>query len=346
MTPLSHDAPAPAAPSLSVGLLLAMQAAMQPRKPFLVGERGWTFQETDAAAAHVGWMLRQLGVAPGDGVIVMTPTGDRAAIALAGVMRAGCQPILAPPNLPFADGFALTTTLRPTAIIGGNSAGGATMQAAARLAAASASVSFVLGFGDDLPRGVTDLGPRMERARAATDAARAEDAPEVTSLTIACPGGNIEQAALAPLLTACVSLAGAALLRSGDRIISPLPFTDPVALTTGLFAGLFAGAELALLDAPDSQALSKALDTKRPRHLVWPDTLTDLALEVIGDGVPLRSLIRRRRDIDQPCALPPGLRAEQAVDVAARDNGELQVEAMVAPAADIAPQDRQIRAAS
>ncbi|WP_342362469.1 AMP-binding protein [Terrarubrum flagellatum] len=349
MTPkiASADDRALAAPSVNLTLLLAMQAAMQPRKPFLVRADGkaWTFQETDIAAAHLAWLLNQLGVAKGDRVILMAPNSDRAAITLAGLLRGGFQPFLAPTDLPFADGFAITTNTRPTAVIAENvGASGATIEAAARLAAASASVRFVLGFGPGLPKGVMDLSPRLERIRdGAIDVQRADDAVETATLMAALPGGEIAEIALAPLLATCADLGSTASLRSGDRIVSPLPLRDPVGLAAGLFAGLFAGSELALLDAPDRRALAAAFDTQRACHLVWPAAHDHLAAELLKDQPPLRSLIRRCRDLDEEQQnAAPDLRAEHIVNIATRPGGALRVGALRSEASPL----RQTRAAS
>lgn len=327
-----EEAHAPVA-ALNLTLLLAMQVAMQPLRSFLAAPDGrhWSFQEAEAAAAHLGWLLRQLGVKTGDRVALMAPNGHRAVISLAGLLRGGMQPVLISPLLSFAEATAATTASQPVAIIAAEpTSGGDTLETAARLAAASGSVRFVLGFGATMPRGVMDLGARFERARANLDSPRDDDTSEPQTLLIARADGEIDTIRIEPLLAASVEIAGAAGLRSSDRIVCPLPLEDPAGIAAGLFAALFAGAELAALDAPAAAALVDAFDTERDLHVIWPAPLGDLLSELAG-GAALRSLIRRRQRLNERGDVAPrNLSVEHLVDIAPQPGGGLAIETIEA----------------
>ncbi len=335
--PTRSDEPAPAWASLNLTLLLAMQVAMQPQKPFLADSdgRAWSFQEAEAAAAHLAGFFADLNIQPGERVALMAPHGPRALIAFLGALRAGLQPLIVPTTLPFADLVAVAAACRPAAIVAENPPGGGdALDAAMRLAAAQSSMRFVMGFGAGLPRGVVDLGQRIEQARRAGVAAQSDELLEATAMLAAQHGGGIATLEFDPLISAGIDIARAARLRSADRLISPLPITDGVGLAAGLIAAVFSGAELAALDAPDTAGLRAALDTPRGRHLVWPARHARLALELTQGRPPLRSFVRRlhgdwtRLQAGRDCDLG----ADETLDLLAGEDGTVMVVPEAAPA--------------
>ena len=168
-------------------------------------------------------------------------------------------------------------------------------------------------------------GARFERARSNLDIARDDETAEPQTLLIARADGEIAEVPIEPLLAASVEIAGAAGLRSADRIVCPLPLDDSIGLAAGLFAALFAGAELAALDAPDAASLVDAFDTERDLHVVWPGHLGELLADLAG-GAGLRSLIRRRSRLDDDHGdAPTHLSLEHLVDATPGPNGELTV---------------------
>lgn len=161
---------------------------------------------------------------------------------------------------------------------------------------------------------------------------------EADAALAAGAGGKLDAIVFEPLISAAADIVRLTGLRSADRVVTPYTLGDGGGLASGLIAVLFAGAELALLDAPDSVAVRAALSTERPRHLVWPMRHAALARDLLNSQSPLRSLMRRihgnwrdlqiGRDID--------LGADAVVDIMTGEDSGLIVAEKDDPAAQVA----------
>jgi len=79
--------------------LLRDAAAARPDKPAVLDAAGGhTFAELDALADRVAAALADLGVAPGDRVLLQLPNSTRFAVAFFGLLRAGAVPVLCLPG--------------------------------------------------------------------------------------------------------------------------------------------------------------------------------------------------------------------------------------------------------
>ena len=81
----------------TVGDLLRDTARRSPEHPALLGDRALSYAELDAAADRMAYGFADLGIAPGDRVIVQLLNTPDFAIALFGLLRAGIIPVLTLP---------------------------------------------------------------------------------------------------------------------------------------------------------------------------------------------------------------------------------------------------------
>lgn len=73
------------------------------RTALVAGDRRWTYSELDARVTLLASSLPNLGIAPGDRVVVQLPNVPEFLVVLLALLRAGAQPVLALPALRFSE---------------------------------------------------------------------------------------------------------------------------------------------------------------------------------------------------------------------------------------------------
>jgi mycobactin salicyl-AMP ligase len=210
--------------------------------------RPYTYGEADAAVDALAAFFVDLGLEPGDRVVVQLPNFIESPLTLLGAWRAGLT-VAAVPMLWRAMEIArVCDALEPEALIGVSHFAEETPAEVLRdVAATRLSVRFVLGFGHDLPDGVASLDDVVATGRLSRDKteARAPSGPALITFTARAgqpllPLFRREDEILAQGAMAVLALS----LDRSDVILNAYPFTGPVGFALGLAPWLISGATL------------------------------------------------------------------------------------------------------
>ncbi|MGH6734527.1 MAG: class I adenylate-forming enzyme family protein [Methyloceanibacter sp.] len=215
----------------------------------LTPARSFTYAQADEAVDALAGFFIELGLEPGDRIVMQLPNVIEAPLALLGAWRAGLT-VAAVPMLWRAMEIArVCDAIEPKALIGAAEfAGERSAEYLRDVAATRLSVRFVLGFGRNLPDGIASLDDAIAAGRLARDQVRARTHDGHSLITFTARAGapfipvfRTEDEILAQGAMAVLALA----LDRGDTILNPYPFTGPVGLGLGLAPWLIAGATLA-----------------------------------------------------------------------------------------------------
>jgi mycobactin salicyl-AMP ligase len=209
-----------------------------------------SYAEADATVDAFARTFIELGLEPGDRILVQLPNVALQPLMILSAWRAGLTVGMLPMLWRRFEIESACDAISPKALLGaGTFAGESQTEALCEIAAAHMSVRFVLGFGGDLPDGVTSLDEALEtglRGRAAPVEARA--LPGCTMVTFAARA----DAPLVPvfrgeddLLAQGAMTVLALSLTSRDVILNPYPLTGVVGLSLGLMPWLISGGVLA-----------------------------------------------------------------------------------------------------
>ena len=213
----------------------------------LTPPRSFTYGEANEAVDALAAFFVELGLQPGDRVVLQLPNFIEAPLALLGAWRAGLT-VAAVPMLWRAMEIArVCDALEPKALIGASHFADETPAEMLRdVAGTRMSVRFVLGFGRDLPDGVTSLdeaieaGPLPERPEPYTQAGASLITFTARARDSMVPLFRHEDEILAQGAMAVLSLT----LDRNDVILNAYPFTGPIGLGLGLAPWLIGGATL------------------------------------------------------------------------------------------------------
>ncbi|MEJ2862441.1 class I adenylate-forming enzyme family protein [Actinomycetospora flava] len=231
-----------AAPSEQNVLDMLGLAALRAHDAPAVRDRdgAWTYAELDAAADRVAGRLAELGVGPGDRVVLRSPNRREVPALLFGTWRVGAALVPLSPRLPFA-GLATVVADAAPAVV-------------------------VTGAGDVLEGDVGPVtsvehlvsGPRADARRAVDDADLAllvyTSGSTSTPKGVVCPRGAVEFAARA--------IAERLRYRADDVVLVGSPMSFDYGLYQVLLSVL-AGAELVLTDAEDPIGMLRTLRETR-----------------------------------------------------------------------------------
>jgi mycobactin salicyl-AMP ligase len=214
----------------------------------LTRSRTLSYSDADKVVDALAGFFLELGLNPGDRVVVQLPNFIEAPLTLLGAWRTGLT-VAAVPMLWRAHEIARACdAVEPKALIGvAQFADDLPAERLRDIAATRLSVRFVLGFGRDLPDGVASLDAAMGTGRYADDviAPCLRSRPSLITFTARAseplvPLFRHEDEILAQGTMAVLSLS----LDRSDVILNAYPCTGPIGLGLGLAPWLIGGAAL------------------------------------------------------------------------------------------------------
>jgi len=213
----------------------------------LTRSRTLSYAEADKAVDALAGFFIELGLDPGDRVVVQLPNFIEEPLTLLGAWRAGLV-VAAVPMLWRANEIArVCDAVEPKALIGTSQfADDLPAERLRDIAATRLSVRFVLGFGRDLPDGVASLDAAMGTGGSREVHAQVgHSGPSLITFTARVgerlvPLFRHEDEILAQGAMAVLSLS----LDRSDVILNAYPMTGPIGLGLGLAPWLIGGAAL------------------------------------------------------------------------------------------------------
>ncbi len=229
----------------------ALALADPPNRHGLGAGRSLRYREADLAIDALASVFTGRGLKPGELIAIQLPNLVEHPLTLLAAWRAGLAVCALPMLWRRMEIAKVVAELKPCALLGiGDFADESPLQGLCEIATDEASVRCVLGFGADLPDGVTPLDaalllPRDARGRLPTDAAGAIDGPALITFTARAgepllPVFRGEQDLLAQGAMTVLALS----LDHGDTILNPYPLTGPAGLALGLMPWLISGGAL------------------------------------------------------------------------------------------------------
>jgi mycobactin salicyl-AMP ligase len=214
----------------------------------LTPPRSYAYGEADAAVDALAAFFIDLGLEPGDRIVVQLPNFIESPLTLLGAWRAGLTVAAVPMLWRAMESARVCDALKPKALIGVSHLAEETPAEVLRdVAATRLSVRFVLGFGHDPPDGVAFLDDVVATGCLSGDKteARAPSGPALITFTARAgqpllPLFRHEDEILAQGAMAALAL----LLDRSDVILNAYPFTGPVGFALGLAPWLISGATL------------------------------------------------------------------------------------------------------
>ncbi|MEJ2517868.1 MAG: class I adenylate-forming enzyme family protein [Methyloceanibacter sp.] len=240
-----------------------------------------SFGEADMAVEALAANFAHVALAPGDCVVIQLPNLVESPLALLAAWRAGLT-VAAVPMLWRATELArVCEMIEPAGLIGMSSYAGA--QPASLLcdvAARSLSIRFVMGFGPDLPDGVSSLDDAILDGPAPGFVPRANPGPALITFTARAgePLVPIFRQQQDVLLQGAMIVMALSLDRS-DILLNPFPLTGPVGIAMGLAPWLIGGTALVQHDPFDNGVFVQQLLTTGATVTALPDTVLDRMTE-------------------------------------------------------------------
>jgi acyl-CoA synthetase (AMP-forming)/AMP-acid ligase II len=239
--------------------LLRRRAEQKPEAPALSdppnrqllglgGPRAFTYGEADATVDALAAFFVHLGLERGDRIVLQLPNLVEAPLVLLGAWRAGLTVAAVPMLWRSMELARVCDALEPKALLGvSHFADDRPAEILRDVAATRLSVRFVLGFGRDLPDGVTSLDDVIAAGRLPRDVVRprSHGGPSLITFTARAsvplvPIFRQEDEILAQGAMAVLSLG----LDRSDVILNAYPLTGPIGFALGLAPWLIAGATL------------------------------------------------------------------------------------------------------
>jgi len=246
----------PEAP-LRADLLLRQRAETRPqalaladppnRESFgLAPPRSFTYAEANEAVDILAQFFIEIGLQPDDTVVVQLPNMTEQPLVILAAWRAGLTVAMVPMLWRGLEIASVCDQVAPKALIGVSSFG-AEMQGETlcAIAASQLSVRFVLGFGPELPDGVSSLDEVMDVARsepASPVPTPARKGPALLTFTARPDAPLVSVPRSEETLLAQGTMTALALgLTTRDVILSAYPFTGPAGLALALMPWLVSG---------------------------------------------------------------------------------------------------------
>lgn len=317
--------------------LFASTAQMNPQAIALsqaagIGQprRTLTYEQTDRAIQRTMDHLLDLGLRPGEIVLVSMAATVEAPVAILAALRAGFTPCLVPVTVSLDEAAAVVSAVPARAIVTTGAIGPLRPVEILRAAAAtSGGPRFVLAFGERLPAGVIPLDDVLIRSADTgfepVDAGLPQRPPAV--LTIERGGSRIlvhrhEQSNLVAASLLTVLRSGMA---SAEPVLSTLSLMSLAGLTTGLGPCLLTAGTLALEPLFSTGSFLASLSAHPRLHVVVPGALEGPLVEAgLSASVAIASTVLLHR---QPARLDrvPGMPAARFPVIDALAIGERTV---------------------
>jgi len=250
----------------------------------LTRSRTLSYAEADKAVDALARFFIELGLNPGDRVVVQLPNFIEAPLTLLGAWRAGLV-VAAVPLLWRAMEIArVCDAVEPKALIGASQFANDLPTERLREIATRLSVRSVLGFGRDLPDGVASLDAAMGTGRSQEVHGQVSHfGPSLITFTARAgeplvPLFRHENEILAQGAMAVLSLS----LDRSDVILNAYPCTGPIGLGLGLAPWLIGGAALVQHDPFDYGMFVQQILTSGATVTALPGAILD---ELAKDGV-------------------------------------------------------------
>jgi long-chain acyl-CoA synthetase len=300
-------------PEVTLPRLLDDAARDFPERPALIAD-GVTIDHAELRdrVAQVTTVLAELGVTPGDRVLIAVPNGVALPTLLFACWRLGAIVVPVAPDLRADRAASIVRDAEAAAVVGTAAAvhGLARQQALPDLA--------VVVTGEEWPRR-RRFGRRPRRPHAPMLATRRASRDGAASLADLLDAEGIRTSPPAPAPDAPALLAyrprsrelrGVVLTHANlvanafqarlwvpdvqagrERVLVADPLHEPLPLTLGLLATILSAATLILLDRPDAAILARTIERERPTLLpAFPSRLADLLAEAEANKRDLRSL--------------------------------------------------------
>lgn len=243
--------------------------------------RRLSFGEAEIAVEAMAAYFAHLGLAPGDCVVVQLPNLVESPLTLLAAWRAGLT-VAAVPMLWRATELAKACDmLEPAALIGMSSCAGERPADLLRdVAATRLSIRFVMGFGADLPDGVSSLDDAILDGPPAGFVPRANSGPALITFTARAgePVVPLFRDEKALLLQGAMTVMALSLDRH-DVLLNPYPLAGPIGIALGLAPWLIGGTALALHDPFDHAVFVQQILTTGATVTALPGTVLDRLLD-------------------------------------------------------------------
>jgi hypothetical protein len=255
-----------------------------------------TYREFDRQVATLAQRFVELGLQPGERILLVTGARTACVVATIAAVRAGLEPVLAPIGLDATHLSAVAQGSGCVALAGPISYGGLNLEDILfEAAAASATIRLVATLGPGEADGAIDLTPsRLQADADLLPLLAPAQRPRIATLDRARQAIFHEQSAL---LAAGLAFVGKAELGAGLPLISTLAPASLAGLVTGPVASLLSGAPLTLFGPFDAASFLALLDRARLAHCVAPASiLPDMADAGLLSTTVLASVVAVERE--------------------------------------------------
>ena len=276
--------------SFDLDSLLASAARLRPDRVALADSTGasLTHDELDRRASGLAARLVELGLVPGECLLVAGGARAATIVAMIAAARAGLDVALASDHL---DGAALGVFAAATGAVAMAAEpehdGLAPLGALFEAAAAAPRVRLVCGLGGGDGDGALALDWRGGQTPAESPRRRAPR----EGLVLTGDGEAVLRHEQQAIISAAMDIVSRARVGLTHPILSTLSPTTFAGLAAGPFAALLAGCELRLHGPFDAGTFLDALDSAAPAHLVAPRALADALARGGQTGAGFASLM-------------------------------------------------------
>ncbi|MBV8849873.1 MAG: AMP-binding protein, partial [Methylobacteriaceae bacterium] len=260
--------------AFSLDALVAGAAKLRPARVALgdagaeIAPRALTYGEFDAQVHAVAQHFIELGIEPGERILILTGARTACVTATIAALAAGIEPLLAPVGIEAVRLGEIAKSSACTAIAGPASYGVLDLeQTLFEAAASSETVRFVATLGPGQADGAIDLSPESLPSSDAKLPHIGDNRPRVGTLNSDGEALFHEQSAL---LAAALDLVGKAGIAANAHILTTLAPASFAGFVAGPVASLLSGAPLTLFGPFEAASFLAALDTAKGCHCVCP----------------------------------------------------------------------------
>jgi hypothetical protein len=281
-----------------------------------------TYGQFDAEVQAVAQHLIDLGLAPGERILILTGARTACIVTAIAALSLGIEPLLVPIGLDGAQLASIAASTGSAAIAGPSSYAGINLEETLFDAAARVeTIRFVASLGPAEMDGAIDLAPERLGVAGARLPPPSEIRPRIGTLNLQAEAIFHDQSVL---LAAALDFVGKAEIAAGSHLLSTLAPASFGSLVTGPVASLLSGAPITLFGPFDAASFLAILDATGPNHCVLPAAiLADFAKAgLLADGVLASAIVVMRHET----ALPTGCDCPLSFVHASDENSALTVE--------------------
>lgn len=251
-----------------------------------------SYREFDRQVRALAQHLIDLGLLPGERVLMLTGARTACVTLPIAALAAGFEPLLVPIGVEAAQLATIAASAGCAAIAGPTSYGEVDLeQTLLEAAARSETIRFVATLGPGQADGAIDLASeRLQGTDTRFGQAASEIRPRIGTLSARREPVFHEQSAI---LAAALDLVGKAEIAAGAHLLSTLAPASFASLVAGPVASLLSGAPLTLLGPFDAQSFLALVDCNEGSHCVVPAAiLPDLAeAELLNESVLASTIV-------------------------------------------------------